>query len=266
MVRKNRDCRSSSVLLSLVTPRRRARFASQSDDDISGSSSALRVGTFHPADQRQHGQDPGEAERNIEGGLSQFRSLLDASLHERHGDKRVAAYENDQHDGPDELAPAARHLRLPLQRPAERAAAMSALLLRGPPTMCRAESLPRNCPAGPMTTAALDAAAARPKLALRPVRMWLYMVASLIVAMVVVGGLTRLTGSGLSITEWAPVTGAAPPLSEGAWESEFEKYRATPQYALVNKGMTLGDFKSIYLWEWGHRFLGRLIGVVFLVP
>jgi cytochrome c oxidase assembly protein subunit 15 len=98
------------------------------------------------------------------------------------------------------------------------------------------------------------------------VRLWLYMVAGLIVAMVVVGGLTRLTGSGLSITEWAPVTGAVPPLSESAWASEFEKYRATPQYALVNKGMTLGDFKSIYLWEWGHRFLGRLIGVVFLVP
>jgi cytochrome c oxidase assembly protein subunit 15 len=84
--------------------------------------------------------------------------------------------------------------------------------------------------------------------------------------MVVVGGLTRLTGSGLSITEWAPVTGAVPPLSESTWESEFEKYRATPQYALVNKGMMLGEFKSIYLWEWGHRFLGRLIGVAFLVP
>jgi cytochrome c oxidase assembly protein subunit 15 len=119
-----------------------------------------------------------------------------------------------------------------------------------------------------MTTATVDASAAPARLttALRPVRLWLFVVAGLIVAMVLVGGATRLTGSGLSITEWAPVTGAIPPLSESAWASEFEKYRATPQYVLVNKGMTLREFKSIYLWEWGHRFLGRLIGIVFLVP
>jgi heme a synthase len=119
-----------------------------------------------------------------------------------------------------------------------------------------------------MTTAALDATAApaHPTPALRPVRLWLFVVAGLIVAMVLIGGLTRLTGSGLSITEWALVTGTVPPLSEGAWMAEFEKYRATPQYVLVNKRMTLAEFKTIYLWEWGHRFLGRLIGAVFLVP
>jgi cytochrome c oxidase assembly protein subunit 15 len=84
--------------------------------------------------------------------------------------------------------------------------------------------------------------------------------------MVAVGGATRLTGSGLSITEWKPVTGAIPPLTEQAWMAEFEKYRQISQYELVNKGMTLSEFKFIYAWEWGHRQLGRLIGLVFFLP
>ena len=84
--------------------------------------------------------------------------------------------------------------------------------------------------------------------------------------MVAVGGATRLTGSGLSITEWKPVTGAIPPLTEQAWLAEFEKYRQISQYELVNKGMTLSEFKFIYGWEWGHRQLGRLIGLVFFLP
>lgn len=98
------------------------------------------------------------------------------------------------------------------------------------------------------------------------VRAWIYLLAALVVAMVAVGGATRLTGSGLSITEWRPVTGAIPPLSESAWLAEFERYRAIPQYALVNKGMTLPEFKVIYAWEWGHRQLGRLIGLAFALP
>jgi cytochrome c oxidase assembly protein subunit 15 len=84
--------------------------------------------------------------------------------------------------------------------------------------------------------------------------------------MVAVGGATRLTGSGLSITEWKPVTGAIPPLTEQGWMAEFEKYRQISQYELVNKGMTLSEFKFIYAWEWGHRQLGRLIGLVFFLP
>ncbi|MGV6872436.1 COX15/CtaA family protein [Pseudochelatococcus sp. B33] len=100
----------------------------------------------------------------------------------------------------------------------------------------------------------------------RAVRLWLAAVAALIVLMVIVGGATRLTGSGLSITEWRPVTGALLPLSESAWMAEFEKYRATPQYQLLNHGMTLAEFQFIYLWEWGHRQLGRLIGFVYLLP
>ena len=101
---------------------------------------------------------------------------------------------------------------------------------------------------------------------LSAVRIWIYSLAALVVLMVAVGGATRLTGSGLSITEWKPVTGAIPPLTEQAWLAEFEKYRQISQYELVNKGMTLSEFKFIYGWEWGHRQLGRLIGLVFFLP
>ena len=94
------------------------------------------------------------------------------------------------------------------------------------------------------------------------VRGWLVVLFALVVAMIAVGGLTRLTDSGLSITEWRPVTGALPPMSEAAWLSEFEKYRAIPEYQLQNRGMSLGEFKVIYWWEWGHRQLGRVIGLV----
>jgi len=99
-----------------------------------------------------------------------------------------------------------------------------------------------------------------------PIRIWLWAVAGLIFMMVVVGGATRLTESGLSIVEWRPVTGALLPLSTADWQSEFEKYQATPQYQRVNRGMSLDDFKTIYAWEWTHRLLGRLIGAAFLLP
>jgi heme a synthase len=98
------------------------------------------------------------------------------------------------------------------------------------------------------------------------IRLWLYVVAALVVAIVIVGGATRLTESGLSITEWRPVLGTLPPFSEAQWLAEFEKYREIPQYQIVNRGMSLDEFKVIYWWEWGHRLLGRLIGVAFLVP
>ena len=100
----------------------------------------------------------------------------------------------------------------------------------------------------------------------RAVAIWLFAVAVLVLAMVVVGGSTRLTGSGLSITQWKPVTGALPPLNTADWQAEFARYKAIPQYKLINSGMTLGEFKQIYWWEWGHRLLGRLVGVVFFVP
>ncbi|MDJ0639271.1 MAG: COX15/CtaA family protein [Paracoccaceae bacterium] len=97
------------------------------------------------------------------------------------------------------------------------------------------------------------------------IRGWLMLLFALVVCMIAVGGLTRLTDSGLSITEWRPVTGALPPLSAEDWASEFEKYRQIPEYQLQNKGMSLEEFKVIYWWEWGHRQLGRVIGLVWAV-
>jgi cytochrome c oxidase assembly protein subunit 15 len=97
-------------------------------------------------------------------------------------------------------------------------------------------------------------------------RVWLLAVAALVFLMVSVGGATRLTGSGLSITEWQPIMGTLPPLSDADWQQAFAKYRQIPQFQHVNRNMTLEEFKFIFWWEWAHRLLGRLIGVAFLVP
>jgi cytochrome c oxidase assembly protein subunit 15 len=94
------------------------------------------------------------------------------------------------------------------------------------------------------------------------IRVWLILLFALVVVMIAVGGLTRLTDSGLSITEWRPLTGALPPMNEAAWLSEFAKYQAIPEFQIQNQWMQLEDFKVIYWWEWGHRQLGRVIGLV----
>jgi heme a synthase len=98
------------------------------------------------------------------------------------------------------------------------------------------------------------------------VRWWLISVAALIAVMVLVGGATRLTESGLSIVEWKPVTGALPPLNDAQWAQAFEGYKAIPQYRELNAGMSLSEFKTIFWWEWSHRLLGRVIGAVYLLP
>jgi cytochrome c oxidase assembly protein subunit 15 len=100
----------------------------------------------------------------------------------------------------------------------------------------------------------------------RAVRWWLYGVAALVFALVVVGGATRLTDSGLSITEWRPIVGIIPPLSEADWQDALAKYRQIPEYHLVNKGMSLEAFKFIFWWEWAHRFLARMVGFAFAIP
>lgn len=100
----------------------------------------------------------------------------------------------------------------------------------------------------------------------RPIGWWLLVCCVLVFAMVVLGGVTRLTGSGLSMVNWKPVSGVLPPLSQAAWDREFEHYRGSPEYAYVNKGMSLDDFKGIFWFEYAHRLLGRLIGAVFLIP
>ncbi len=117
-----------------------------------------------------------------------------------------------------------------------------------------------------------DAPAVQPGLidrgrggARRGIRAWLMVLFALVVAMIVVGGLTRLTDSGLSITEWRPITGAIPPMNEADWQSEFEKYKQIDQWQLENQWMELSDFKVIYWWEWGHRQLGRFIGLVWAI-
>ncbi|MEO1038063.1 MAG: COX15/CtaA family protein [Pseudomonadota bacterium] len=95
---------------------------------------------------------------------------------------------------------------------------------------------------------------------------WLVVVAAFVVSMVLVGGATRLTDSGLSIVEWRPITGAIPPLTAAGWEAELEKYRQIPEYQEQNRGMSMAEFQFIYWWEWGHRQLGRVLGLVFAIP
>lgn len=100
----------------------------------------------------------------------------------------------------------------------------------------------------------------------RAIANWLFCVAGLIVLMVVIGGITRLTESGLSITQWKPISGIIPPLTDAQWQAEFANYRKIPEYTQLNQGMTLAGFKAIFFWEYLHRLLGRLIGIAFAVP
>lgn len=117
-----------------------------------------------------------------------------------------------------------------------------------------------------MTAAACPTSAAPSRARPLALARWLLLVAALVVGIVAVGGITRLTESGVSITEWKPVTGALPPLGEAAWQAEFDAYRQTPQYLEINgpAGMTLATYKFIYFWEWVHRLIARLIGTVLI--
>src|ERR1700674_1126355 len=120
-----------------------------------------------------------------------------------------------------------------------------------------------------MLSERLDAVPSAPSAALggtRIVALWLWCMAAAVFVMVVVGGATRLTQSGLSIAEWNPVMGVVPPLADADWRAAFEKYQTIPQYDRLNRGMSLDEFKTIYWWEWSHRLLGRLIGAGFLLP
>ena len=119
----------------------------------------------------------------------------------------------------------------------------------------------RSATAAPVKADEPDAAASA-----RQVGIWLASWAVVVFAIILVGGATRLTESGLSITEWKPVTGIIPPLNEAQWMLEFEKYKRIPQYQLLNAGMTLASFKTIYLWEFWHRIVARLAGLGFVIP
>lgn len=116
-----------------------------------------------------------------------------------------------------------------------------------------------------MSISSTSAPTAAPRSGLSAVAIWLLVVLAMTAAIVMVGGLTRLTDSGLSITEWKPVTGVIPPLSDADWEEELQKYRSTTEYQVLNKGMSVAAFKHIFWWEWGHRILARTIGMVALI-
>jgi len=118
-------------------------------------------------------------------------------------------------------------------------------------------ALTRSAPAAARTTSFEVRAA---------VRFWLIAVAGLVFLMVLVGGATRLTESGLSITQWKPVTGVIPPMSGAEWQAEFDRYKQIPQFATLNPDMTLDGFKTIFWWEWGHRLLARVVGAAFIIP
>jgi heme a synthase len=144
-----------------------------------------------------------------------------------------------------------------------------------PPTRRGIAARTRRLPVpalGPISRLVVTASSlAQPRLAavedgLAAVRAWLWLCAAMIFAIVVIGGITRLTESGLSITEWRPVTGTIPPLSQAEWEAEFAKYQRIPEFQLKNASMTLAEFKTIFWWEYVHRLWGRLIGLVFAVP
>lgn len=106
----------------------------------------------------------------------------------------------------------------------------------------------------------------QPKYSTTPVAVWLYACAFAVLAMAVIGAVTRLTESGLSIVEWKPITGALPPMDDASWTREFDLYKKSPQYIKVNAGMSLLEFKNIYFWEWLHRLWGRMIGLIYFVP
>ena len=98
------------------------------------------------------------------------------------------------------------------------------------------------------------------------ITVWLISALLLIFLMVIIGGITRLTRSGLSMVEWNPISGVIPPLTDNAWQEEFEKYQQFPEYQKLNQGMTLSQFKFIFLWEYVHRLIGRLLGIFFIIP
>ncbi len=118
----------------------------------------------------------------------------------------------------------------------------------------------------PAATLAMTATAIPDAPPRRLIAAWLLVCCALVFAMVVVGGITRLTHSGLSIVEWQPIVGTLPPLDDGEWQQTFDKYKQTPEFRILNSGMSLDEFKDIFWWEYSHRLLGRLIGVVFFLP
>src|SRR5262245_40036085 len=194
--------------------------------------------------------------------------------------RRIGGKQEKQHDRADELTGAHTHLAV-LRRRARRAAVAAlrkskiaprkqsqAAKLRQPGRACGVE-FARSCRyQTSMSSTTILAGSGKAALArhTRALRIWLAALAALIGAMILVGGATRLTDSGLSITEWTPIVGVIPPLSESDWNEAFASYKTIPEYTELKRGMSLDEFKTIYWWEWTQRFLGRMIGFAFLIP
>ena len=172
--------------------------------------------------------------------------LIAGDLRQRHGDQRPRHDEGDEYECADEFADADGHDTAGTIATAFGITIWSA----------------RHQQANEVMTRTLPPPAIRH----HAIGLWLWTVAALMVVTLIVGGATRLTESGLSIVEWKPVTGVVPPVSDTAWQAEFDKYKTIPQFRERNAAMTLSEFKLIYWWEWSHRVLARLIGAVFLLP
>src|SRR3984957_7982011 len=185
----------------------------------------------HPGDQQHGERHPSKSRHHVIDEVERAVRAHEHDLRERHSEERPHDDEGEQRHGPDELANARPH----------ETSIQVAILLSARPRSIGSRIMKMPVPAG-------DARGL--------IRLWIACLAALVFAMVVVGGATRLTQSGLSIVEWRPVTGVVPPLSQAQWQVEFDKYKTIPQYQRVNRGMSLDEFKTIFWWEWSHRLLG----------
>src|SRR5882762_1380672 len=213
---------------------------------------ALGVRPRHPADDRHRRQDPSNAGHDIEDGLQQPGVREPRRLRHGHSHQRPHRHEHEQGDGSEEFAGADCHGGN-VQR------ALSERLARGKGRTIRCAQIHTSA-------ASMAGISAQQAPGDRAVRWWLLPTGAKIAIMVLVGGATRLTESGLSIVEWKPVTGTLPPLNQAQWTAAFEAYKTIPQYRELNAGMNLAEFKTIFWWEWSHRLLGRAIGVAYLLP
>src|SRR6202163_133339 len=212
----------------------------------------LGVRPRHPADDRHRRQHPSDTRHDIEDGLQQPRIRQPRRLGDGHAHQRPHHDQHEQGDGSDEFAGAYGHDG-------------NVQLLAGA-QLARGKGRTIRCAQIHSSAASMAGSSAQQAPHRRAVRWWLLSIAALIAVMVLVGGATRLTESGLSIVEWKPVTGTLPPLTQEQWTQAFEAYKTIPQYRELNAGMTLAEFKTIFWWEWSHRLLGRVIGIAYLLP
>src|ERR1700737_1692635 len=212
----------------------------------------LGVRPRHPADDRHRRQHPSDTRHDIEDGLQQPRIRQPRRLGNGHAHQRPHRDQHEQGDGSDEFAGAYGHDG-------------NVQLVAGA-QLARGKGRTIRCTQIHSSAASMAGSSAQQAPHRRAVRWWLLSIAALIAVMVLVGGATRLTESGLSIVEWKPVTGTLPPLTQEQWTQAFEAYKTIPQYRELNAGMTLAEFKTIFWWEWSHRLLGRVIGIAYLLP